>query len=319
MPIAGGRAKPVAQGLAFDTQPVFLPPDGRWIAFVSDRSGRRKSLGHAADGSRPPPDQLCDDDTPLTSPAWSADGKAIFVSRFRADLNGYELWRHDLPAGATGRSRPRERRSVPLRLHQHASALPPRRDGQHFITPPHRLRPISTSFRNGRSAAAIWLRLRKPSCSRNPHHAAAHPPAPSSARSSRPMAAGSLMPPASTARRRSACVIPRPAPASANSPSRPSTIRPDAANWQDIFPRLRLHARRPQPDRRPQRRHRAYPYRTSSGMPIPFTACVDAQLAHSSARTFMRRPAPSARALSGRRTVARRQSYRLLRAWPQSM
>src|SRR6187455_1900998 len=36
MPIAGGEAKSVTSGLAWDMQPRFSP-DGKWIAFTSDR------------------------------------------------------------------------------------------------------------------------------------------------------------------------------------------------------------------------------------------------------------------------------------------
>src|SRR5258705_1410931 len=38
MPIAGGEAKLIDGGMAFDSQPKFSP-DGKWIAFLSDRDG----------------------------------------------------------------------------------------------------------------------------------------------------------------------------------------------------------------------------------------------------------------------------------------
>ena len=38
LPIAGGEAKAVTSGLAWDMQPRFSP-DGKWIAFTSDRGG----------------------------------------------------------------------------------------------------------------------------------------------------------------------------------------------------------------------------------------------------------------------------------------
>src|SRR6266436_1177082 len=38
LPIEGGQAKLVSGGMAFDSQPKFSP-DGKWIAFLSDREG----------------------------------------------------------------------------------------------------------------------------------------------------------------------------------------------------------------------------------------------------------------------------------------
>src|SRR5687767_2145349 len=38
LPIDGGKARPLTQGMAFDAQPRFSP-DGRAVLFVSDRSG----------------------------------------------------------------------------------------------------------------------------------------------------------------------------------------------------------------------------------------------------------------------------------------
>lgn len=99
MPVAGGPVRQLTRGLAFDTQPTYSP-DGRSILFVSDRSGADNLWVADADGGHPRQISFGDDDTTLVSPAWSADGKAVFVSRYRADYNNIELWRYGLDGSA---------------------------------------------------------------------------------------------------------------------------------------------------------------------------------------------------------------------------
>ena len=98
--VTGGRATPITQGLPFDTQPVYSP-DGQWIAFVSDRSGADNIWLVHPDGSGLHQVSFGDDDTGLVSPAWSPDGKSIYVSRFSWAVDNYELWRYDLTGGET--------------------------------------------------------------------------------------------------------------------------------------------------------------------------------------------------------------------------
>ena len=101
MDVKGGRAKPFTadRGLAFETQPTFAP-DGKTVAFVSDFSGAENMWTARADGTGLRQVTFGDDDTVLTSPAWSADGKSLYVSRFRPDLANFELWCYDLGGGA---------------------------------------------------------------------------------------------------------------------------------------------------------------------------------------------------------------------------
>ncbi len=100
LPAGGGTATQITRGLAFDTQPTFSQ-DGQWVAFVSDRSGAENLWVARPDGSQARQVTFGQDDTVLVSPAWASDGRAVFVSRFRPDLNNYELWRYGLDGSET--------------------------------------------------------------------------------------------------------------------------------------------------------------------------------------------------------------------------
>jgi Tol biopolymer transport system component len=94
----GGEARQITSGMAFDSQPV-VSPDGRSIAFLSDRSGAENIWIAGPDGANPRQISLRDDNSVFASPAWSADGSSIFVSRYRSEYGAFELWRFDVASG----------------------------------------------------------------------------------------------------------------------------------------------------------------------------------------------------------------------------
>lgn len=99
MPAKGGRAVPIATGMAFEVQPTFSP-DGKWMAYVSDRSGGDNVWIARTDGSGARRISTEDEGAVRTSPEWSADGKSVYVSRYRIRIDRYELWRHPIDGGA---------------------------------------------------------------------------------------------------------------------------------------------------------------------------------------------------------------------------
>jgi imidazolonepropionase-like amidohydrolase/Tol biopolymer transport system component len=82
LPIAGGKATRIVGGNSVDMQPRFSP-DGRSIAFMSDRSGVEATWIADADGKRP---RL------LTQggqyPVWTPDGKHIVTGNRLVDVQG---------------------------------------------------------------------------------------------------------------------------------------------------------------------------------------------------------------------------------------
>ncbi len=79
LPIDGGEAKRVTDGMAFDSQPRYAP-DGSKIVFLSDRSGADNIWIANADGSDPKAVTKEKTQT-FRSPDWTPDGKYIVASR----------------------------------------------------------------------------------------------------------------------------------------------------------------------------------------------------------------------------------------------
>jgi len=110
LPTYGGAAVRLTSGVASDAFPRFSP-DGRQIAFISDRSGLENIWVVEANGANPRQVThnvgILDSNTPfnMREPVWSSDGRQIFVRRTRL-RSGYsvpELWIYDI---RTGRGRP---------------------------------------------------------------------------------------------------------------------------------------------------------------------------------------------------------------------
>lgn len=96
----GGDARPILTGMPFEVSPVFSP-DGRQFAFISDRSGVTNLWVANADGSNPRQVSRETSLNVMTAPAWSPDGRALFVSRMVHSQLAFELWKFD-PAGSAG-------------------------------------------------------------------------------------------------------------------------------------------------------------------------------------------------------------------------
>ncbi|HVT45139.1 MAG TPA: amidohydrolase family protein [Thermoanaerobaculia bacterium] len=100
VPIGGGDATPITSGIAWDENPRFSP-DGRFIAFTSDRSGGDNIWVIRADGSSP---QQVTRETfrLLNSPVWTPDSQFIaarkhFTSRRSAGAG--EIWLYHRSGG----------------------------------------------------------------------------------------------------------------------------------------------------------------------------------------------------------------------------
>jgi imidazolonepropionase-like amidohydrolase/Tol biopolymer transport system component len=100
MPIAGGTPTRIAEGLAYEHQPRFSP-DGRRIAFTSDRGGGDNIWIMNTDGSDKR--QLTKEDFRLLNqPTWSPDGRFIVAKKHFTtgrSLGTGELWMYHVSGG----------------------------------------------------------------------------------------------------------------------------------------------------------------------------------------------------------------------------
>ncbi len=100
LPITGGKATRIASGLAFEVQPRFSP-DGRQIAFTSDRGGGDNIWIMNTDGSGKR--ALTKEAFTLTNnPTWSPDGKYIAARKHfttQRSLGTGEIWLYHVGGG----------------------------------------------------------------------------------------------------------------------------------------------------------------------------------------------------------------------------
>lgn len=100
MPIAGGTATRIAEGLPYEMQPRFSP-DGKRIAFTSDRGGGDNIWVMNVDGSDKRP-LTKEEFRLLNQPAWSPDGRFIAARKHFTtgrSLGTGEIWIYHVGGG----------------------------------------------------------------------------------------------------------------------------------------------------------------------------------------------------------------------------
>ncbi len=96
LPITGGRATPLTQGMALDAQPRFSP-DGTRVVFVSDRSGAENL--HVISLDRSDTVQLTTGKTSAyQSPEWTPDGNYVVATKNQPGVG--KLWLYHVDGGS---------------------------------------------------------------------------------------------------------------------------------------------------------------------------------------------------------------------------
>jgi imidazolonepropionase-like amidohydrolase/Tol biopolymer transport system component len=100
IPIGGGEARALTSGMAWDIQPRYSP-DGKQIAFTSDRAGGDNLWIMAADGTSP--QQVTKEDFRLlNNPTWHPSGRYVAARKHfttRRSLGTGEIWLYSVQGG----------------------------------------------------------------------------------------------------------------------------------------------------------------------------------------------------------------------------
>ena len=100
MSIVGGEATPLVQGFDWNMQPTYSP-DGKTIAYISDRDGASNLWVMDANGGNP--HQISKEETALIhTPAWSPDGDYIAVTKgfmSSRSIPAGEIWMYHRSGG----------------------------------------------------------------------------------------------------------------------------------------------------------------------------------------------------------------------------
>lgn len=97
VPLAGGAATPITTGMAFDGQPRYSP-DGKWVAFTSDRDGAENVWIMNVDTKETRQITKLRDKT-VQSPAWTPDGKYVVATIGDIVFKPGKLWMFHVDGG----------------------------------------------------------------------------------------------------------------------------------------------------------------------------------------------------------------------------